>query len=155
MELRDFYDDHTLDEADFWLTRIMPTTSQVTRERVVQVVGTWADMGIPTAPEPPTEQWVDRVAAEWAASVRQALAHDAFAFIDRAATAGLLNDEEAEDAALLAAAFARQRCSAVQETIWFLHRTNVVPGSWEALARLAIKPTLTAATRSAAQEWSP
>ncbi|CAM5715958.1 putative protein OS=Streptomyces violarus OX=67380 GN=FHS41_002533 PE=4 SV=1 [Streptomyces violarus] len=40
----DFYDDrddHTLDEADAWLTRIMPTTSQVTRERVAQVVGAW------------------------------------------------------------------------------------------------------------------
>jgi hypothetical protein len=109
-ELRDFYDDrddHTLDEADAWLTRIMPTTSQVTRERVVQVVGAWADMGIPTVPEPPTEQWVDRVAAEWAASVRQALAYDAFAFIERATTGGLLNDAEAEDAALLAAAFVR------------------------------------------------
>ncbi|MFJ5729523.1 hypothetical protein [Streptomyces paradoxus] len=109
-ELRDFYDDrddHTLDEADAWLTRIMPTTSQVTRERVMQVVGAWADMGIPTVPEPPTEQWVDRVAAEWAASVRQALAHDAFAFLERAATAQLLNDGEAEDAALLAAAFVR------------------------------------------------
>lgn len=109
-ELRDFYDDrddHTLDEADAWLTRIMPTTSQVTRERVVQVVGAWADMGIPTVPESPTEQWVDRVAAEWAASVRQALAYDAFAFIERATTAGLLNDAEAEDAALLAAAFVR------------------------------------------------
>lgn len=109
-ELRDFYDDrddHTLDEADAWLTRIMPTTSQVTRERVVQVVGAWTDMGIPTVPEPPTEQWVDRVAAEWAASVRQALAYDAFAFIERATTAGLLNDGEAEDAALLAAAFVR------------------------------------------------
>ncbi|CAM5487758.1 hypothetical protein [Streptomyces afghaniensis 772] [Streptomyces afghaniensis] len=109
-ELRDFYDDrddHTLDEADAWLTRIMPTTSQVTRERVVQVVGAWADMGIPTVPEPPTEQWVDRVAAEWAASVRQALAYDAFAFIERATTAGLLNDGESEDAALLAAAFVR------------------------------------------------
>ncbi|CAM5715978.1 putative protein OS=Streptomyces violarus OX=67380 GN=FHS41_002533 PE=4 SV=1 [Streptomyces violarus] len=58
-------------------------------------------------PESPTEQWVDRVAAEWAASVRQALAHDAFAFIERANTAGLLNDGEAEDAALLAAAFVR------------------------------------------------
>ncbi|MEU1099975.1 hypothetical protein ABZ408_03175 [Streptomyces tibetensis] len=109
-ELRDFYDgrdDHTLDEADAWLTRIMPTTSQVTRERVVQVVGAWADMGIPTVPEPPTEQWVDRVAAEWAASVRQTLAYDAFAFIERATTAGLPNDEEAEDLALLAAAFVR------------------------------------------------
>ncbi|MET9681467.1 hypothetical protein [Streptomyces coeruleorubidus] len=109
-ELRDFYDDrddHTLDEADAWLTRVMPTTSQVTRERVVQVVGVWADMGIPTVPEPPTEQWVDRVAAEWAASVRQALAYDAFAFIERATTAGLLNDAEAEDAALLAVAFVR------------------------------------------------
>ncbi|MEU0248921.1 hypothetical protein ABZ192_32275 [Streptomyces sp. NPDC006235] len=109
-ELRDFYDDrddHTLDEADAWLTRIMPTTSQVTRERVVQVVGAWADMGIPTVPEPPTEQWVDRVAAEWAASVRQALAYDAFAFIERATTAELLNDGESEDAALLAAAFVR------------------------------------------------
>ncbi|MGA5894273.1 hypothetical protein [Streptomyces venetus] len=109
-ELRDFYDDrgdHTLDEADAWLTRIMPTTSQVTRERVVQVVGTWADMGIPTVPQPPTAQWVDRVAVEWAASVRQALAYDAFAFIERATTAGLLNDGEAEDAALLAAAFVR------------------------------------------------
>ncbi|MFB6843408.1 hypothetical protein ACFCXS_00840 [Streptomyces sp. NPDC056373] len=109
-ELRDFYDardDHTLDEADAWLTRIMPTTSQVTRARVAQVVGTWADMGIPTVPQPPTAQWVDRVAAEWAASVRQALAYDAFAFIQRATTAGLLNDGEAEDAALLAAAFVR------------------------------------------------
>ncbi|MEU1313899.1 hypothetical protein [Streptomyces tibetensis] len=109
-ELRDFYDDrddHTLDEADAWLTRIMPTTSQVTRERVVQVVGAWADMGIPTVPEPPTEQWVDRVAAEWAASVRQTLAYDAFAFIERATTAGLPNDGEAEDVALLAAAFVR------------------------------------------------
>jgi hypothetical protein len=64
-------------------------------------------MGIPTVPQPPTEQWVDRVAGEWAASVRQALAYDAFAFIERAATAGLLNDGEAEDAALLAAAFVR------------------------------------------------
>ncbi|WP_328342939.1 hypothetical protein [Streptomyces violaceus] len=109
-ELRDFYDDrddHTLDEADAWLTRVMPTTSQVTRERVVQVVGAWVDMGVPTVPEPPTEQWVDRVAAEWAASVRQALAYDAFAFIERATTAGLLNDGAAEDAALLAAAFVR------------------------------------------------
>jgi hypothetical protein len=109
-ELRDFYDDrddHTLDEADAWLTRIMPTTSQVTRERVVQVVGAWADMGILTVPDPPAEQWVDRVAAEWAASVRQALAYDAFAFIERVTTAGLLNDAEAEDAALLAAAFVR------------------------------------------------
>ncbi|MFH9061845.1 hypothetical protein ACH4GM_11610 [Streptomyces coeruleorubidus] len=109
-ELRDFYDDrddHTLDEADAWLTRIMPTTSQVTRERVVQVVGAWAEMGIPTVPEPPTEQWVDRVAAEWAASVRQSLAYDAFVFIERATTAELLNDAEAEDAALLAAAFVR------------------------------------------------
>ncbi|MFH8495466.1 hypothetical protein [Streptomyces coeruleorubidus] len=109
-ELRGFYDDrddHTLDEADAWLTRIMPTTSQVTRERVVQVVGAWADMGIPTVPEPPTEQWVDRVAAEWAASVRQSLAYDAFVFIERATTAELLNDAEAEDAALLAAAFVR------------------------------------------------
>jgi hypothetical protein len=109
-ELRDFYDDrddHTLDEADAWWTRIMPTTSQVTRERVVQVVGVWADLGIPTLPESPTEQWVDRVAAEWAASVRQALASDAFAVIERATTAGLLNDAEAEDTALLAAAFVR------------------------------------------------
>ncbi|MFH9004110.1 hypothetical protein ACH4E5_12820 [Streptomyces afghaniensis] len=109
-ELRDFYDDrddHTLDEADAWLTRIMPTTSQVTRERVAQVVRAWADMGIPTVPEPPTEQWVDRVAVEWAASVRQALAYDAFAFIERATTAGLPNDGESEDAALLAAAFVR------------------------------------------------
>ncbi|MFH8660052.1 hypothetical protein [Streptomyces afghaniensis] len=109
-ELRDFYDDrddHTLDEADAWLTRIMPTTSQVTRERVVQVVGAWADLGIPTVPEPPTEQWVDRVAAEWAASVRQALAYDAFAFIERATTAGSLKEGEAEDVALLAAAFVR------------------------------------------------
>ncbi|MFJ4815904.1 hypothetical protein [Streptomyces sp. NPDC088801] len=109
-ELRDFYDDrddHTLDEADAWLTRTMPTTDQVTRERVVQVVGAWADMGIPTVPEPPTEQWVDEVAAEWAASVRQSLAYDAFAFIERATIAGLLNDAEAEDAALLAAAFVR------------------------------------------------
>jgi hypothetical protein len=47
------------------------------------------------------------VAAEWAASVRQALAYDAFAFIERATTAGLLSDVEAEDAALLAAAFVR------------------------------------------------
>jgi hypothetical protein len=109
-ELRDFYDDrddHTLDEADAWLTRIMPITSQVTRERVVQVVGAWADLGIPTVPEPPTEQWVDTLAAEWAASVRQALAYDAFTFIERATTDGLLNDREAEDAALLAAAFVR------------------------------------------------
>jgi hypothetical protein len=109
-ELRDFYDDrddHTLDEADAWLTRIMPTTSQVTRERMVQVVEVWAGMGIPTVPESPTEQWVDRVAAEWAASVRQALAYDAFAFIERATAAGLMNDAEAEDAALLAAAFVR------------------------------------------------
>ncbi|QWB23333.1 MULTISPECIES: hypothetical protein [Streptomyces] len=109
-ELRDFYDDrddHTLDEADAWLTRTMPTTSQVTRERVARVVGAWADMGIPTVPEPPTEQWVDEVAAEWAASVRQALAYDAFSFIERATTAGLRNDGEAEDVALLAAAFVR------------------------------------------------
>ncbi|MFD5163298.1 hypothetical protein ACFWMJ_35505 [Streptomyces hawaiiensis] len=109
-ELRDFYDDrddHILDEADAWLTRIMPTTSRVTRERVVQVVGAWADMGIPTVPDPPTEQWVDRVAAEWTASVRQALAYDAFTFIERATTAGSLNDGEAEDVALLAAAFVR------------------------------------------------
>ncbi|MYS94153.1 MULTISPECIES: hypothetical protein [Streptomyces] len=109
-ELRDSYDDrddHTLDEADAWLTRTMPTTSQVTRERVVQVVGAWADMGIPTVPEQPTEHRVDRVAAEWAASVRQALAYDAFAFIERATTAGLPDDAEAEDAALLAAAFVR------------------------------------------------
>ncbi|MEV7062525.1 hypothetical protein AB0N97_06945 [Streptomyces collinus] len=109
-ELRDFYDDrddHVLDEADAWLTRIMPTTFQVTRERVVQVVGAWADMGIPTVPEPPTEQWVDRVAAEWAASVRQALAYDAFTFIERGTTAGLPNGGEAEDVALLAAAFVR------------------------------------------------
>ncbi|MEU7717836.1 hypothetical protein [Streptomyces tibetensis] len=109
-DLRDFYDDrddHTLDEADAWLTRIMPTTSEVTRERVVQVVGIWADMGIPTVPEPPTPQWVDKVAAEWAASVRQALAYDAFAFIERATAAGMLNDEEAEDVVPLAAAFVR------------------------------------------------
>ncbi|MFI2715697.1 hypothetical protein ACH5AI_05015 [Streptomyces collinus] len=109
-ELRDFYDDrddHTLDEADTSLTRIMPTTSRVTRERVVQVVEAWADMGIPTVPEPPTEQWVDRVAAEWAASVRQALADDAFAFIERAITAGMLNEGEAENVAVLAAAFVR------------------------------------------------
>ncbi|MFJ4535902.1 hypothetical protein ACIP39_07995 [Streptomyces tibetensis] len=109
-ELRDFYDDrddHTLDEADAWLTRIMPTTSEVTRERVVQVVRVWADMGIPTVSESPTQQLVDRVAAEWAASVRQALAYDALTFIERATTAGLLDDEEAEDVALLAAAFVR------------------------------------------------
>ncbi|MFI7013010.1 hypothetical protein [Streptomyces sp. NPDC050164] len=109
-QLRDFYDDrddHTLDEADAWLTRIMPTTSQVTRERVAQVVGIWAGMGIPTVPAPPTEQQIDRVAAEWVASVRQALVCDAFAFLERATTAGSLNDAEAEDAALLAAAFVR------------------------------------------------
>ncbi|MEV3974058.1 hypothetical protein AB0K68_38995 [Streptomyces sp. NPDC050698] len=109
-ELRDFYDDrddHTLDEADAWLTRVMPTTHEVTRERMVQVVGAWVDMGIPTVPERPTEEWVDSVAAEWAASVRQALAHDAFAFIERATTVGSLNDEERDDVALLAVAFVR------------------------------------------------
>lgn len=109
-QLRDFYDDrddHILDEADAWLTRIMPTTSQVTRERVAQVLGVWADMGVPTVPAPPTEQQIDRVAAEWAASVRQTLACDAFAFLERATTVGSLNDAEAEDAALLAAAFVR------------------------------------------------
>ncbi|GAA2243812.1 hypothetical protein [Streptomyces indiaensis] len=109
-ELRDFYDDrddHILDEADAWLTGIMPTTSQVTRERVAQVVGMWADMGIPTVPQPPTEKWVDRAAAEWAASVRQALAHDAFAFLERATTARLLDHGERHEVALLAAAFVR------------------------------------------------
>jgi hypothetical protein len=223
-ELRDFYDgrdDHTLDEADAWLTRIMPTTSRVTRERVVQVVGAWADMGIPTVPQPPTEQWVDRVAAEWAASVRQALAYDAFAFIERATTAGLLSDVEAEDAALLTAAFVRVGVAveaavrllvslgrprgeqALRELVhddevrdfrpyvrsrllglrrsayevrarevtsdeepplpeglqglpyWFLHRTDDVPGSREALARLAFDPSLPVTTRNAAQEWAP
>ncbi|MET9865345.1 hypothetical protein ABZZ16_03900 [Streptomyces sp. NPDC006386] len=109
-ELRDFYDDrddHTLDEADAWLTRIMPTTSQVTRQRVAQVVGQWADMGIPTMSAPPTEQQIDRVAAEWAASVRQTLAHDAFAFIERATVSGSLSDLETEETALLASRFVR------------------------------------------------
>ncbi|MDQ0750979.1 hypothetical protein QF034_005210 [Streptomyces africanus] len=109
-ELRDFYDDrddHTLDEADAWLTRIMPTTSQVTRQRVAQVVGVWADMGIPTVSAPPTEQQIDRVAAEWAASVRQTLAHDAFAFIERATVSGSLSDLEADETALLASGFVR------------------------------------------------
>ncbi|KDN79994.1 hypothetical protein DF19_23160 [Streptomyces olindensis] len=109
-ELRDFYDDrddHTLDEADAWLTRIMPTTSQVTRQRVAQVVGVWADMRIPTVSAPPTDQQIDTVAAEWATSVRQALAHDAFAFIERATVSGSLSDPERQDIALLACGFVR------------------------------------------------
>jgi hypothetical protein len=161
------------------------------------------------------------VAAEWAASVRQALAYDAFAFIERATTAGLLSDVEAEDAALLAAAFVRGGVAveaavrllvslgrprgeqALRELVhddevrdfrpyvrsrllglrrsayevrarevtsdeepplpeglqglpyWFLHRTDDVPGSREALARLAFDPSLPVTTRNAAQEWAP
>ncbi|WOT34589.1 hypothetical protein [Streptomyces coeruleorubidus] len=48
------------------------------------------------------------------------------------------------------------RCgSAAHEAIWFLHRTDDVPGSRAALARLAFDPSLPVTTRNAAQEWAP
>ncbi|MFL4948392.1 hypothetical protein ACJ6WE_13680 [Streptomyces sp. MMS24-I31] len=89
--LRDSYDDrgdHTLDEAEAWLTRLMPTTADVTRERVAQVLAKWSELGIPTVSVPPTRDQIDTTAAEWATSVRQALASDAFAFLERGAFAG-------------------------------------------------------------------
>lgn len=105
-DLQDAYDDrddHTLEEADAWLTRLMPTTADVTRERVADVVAKWADLGIPTVSAPPTEEQIDTVAAEWATSVRQALAWDAFTFLERADVAG----EWADEAARLAQAYVR------------------------------------------------
>ncbi|GHD93660.1 hypothetical protein [Streptomyces naganishii] len=104
-ELRDAYDDrddHTLDEADAWLTRLMPTTADVTRERVAEVLVKWSELGVPTVSSPPTRQQIDLTAAEWATSVRQALASDAFAHLGRGAFTG----HEAE-AAGLAAAYVR------------------------------------------------
>ncbi|MFJ8197589.1 hypothetical protein [Streptomyces sp. NPDC096152] len=103
--LRDFYDDrddHTLDEADAWLPRLMPTTADVTRERISQVLVKWSELGIPTVSSPPTREQIDTTAAAWATSVRQALASDAFALLERAAHLG--HDGEA---ARLAKAYVR------------------------------------------------
>ncbi|MGV9993113.1 hypothetical protein [Streptomyces sp. NPDC003374] len=99
-ELRDAYDDrddHTLEEADAWLTRLMPTTAEVTRTRVAEVVTKWSELGIPTVSAPPTREEIDTVAAEWATSVRHALAWDAFAHLERGAFTG--HEAEAADLA--------------------------------------------------------
>jgi hypothetical protein len=62
-------------------------------------------------------------------------------------------------ATALWAAELAERCvrlgSAVQEAIWFLHRTDDVPDSREALARLALDPGLPVATRKTARQWAP
>ncbi|MFJ3333931.1 hypothetical protein [Streptomyces sp. NPDC086766] len=103
--LRDAYDerdDHTLDEADAWLHRLMPTTADVTLERVSQVLVKWSELGIPTVSSPPTREQIRTTAAEWATSVRQALASDAFALLERGTHLG--HDTEA---ARLAKAYVR------------------------------------------------
>ncbi|MFF8941166.1 hypothetical protein ACF1A5_02585 [Streptomyces sp. NPDC014864] len=103
--LRDFYDerdDRTLDEADAWLPRLMPTTADVTRDRVSQVLAKWSELGIPSVSSPPTREQIDVTAAEWATSVRQALASDAFALLERGIHLG-----HASEAVRLAKAYVR------------------------------------------------
>ncbi|MFJ8347196.1 hypothetical protein ACIQ9J_12660 [Streptomyces sp. NPDC094153] len=104
--LRDAYDDrddHTLDDADAWLTWLMPATADVTRERVARVVAEWSRLGIPTVSAPPTPEQIRTTAAEWATTVRQDLASDAFAFLlERGALAG-----HEDEAVRLAQAYVR------------------------------------------------
>ncbi|MFF9123564.1 hypothetical protein ACF09J_09740 [Streptomyces sp. NPDC014889] len=103
--LRDAYDDrddHTLDEADAWLTRLMPTAADVTTEQVARVLAEWSRLGIPTVSAPPTPEQIRTTAGEWATTVRQDLASDAFAVLERGALAG-----HEDEAARLARAYVR------------------------------------------------
>lgn len=113
-------DDHTLDEADAWLIRLMPTTDDVTRDRVAEAVGKWAELGIPTASSPPTPEQIDTVAGEWSTSVRQSLASEAFDFLARAAADGRLTETENEDVVRLAQAYV-VRGLAVGPAVHLLH----------------------------------
>ncbi|MFF9406793.1 hypothetical protein ACF1B0_14915 [Streptomyces anandii] len=140
-ELRDSYDDrddHTLDEADAWLTRLMPTTADVTRERMTEAMRECALLGIPGIPRDPAGEEGTRFVGRWVTWIGSWIAGEVFDWLGT-----YVDDDTLRPPWAIELAERYARCGvATDQAVSMLRQHHTTAAALAALARIAADDTL-------------
>lgn len=130
------------------MSRLMPYTRQVTRERMTEAMRECALLGIPGIPQDPEGEEAEQFVRQWVTWISSQITGEVFVWL------GMYVDDEARVtpwAMELAEQYARNGVAA-EQAVDMLRWHRTVPCSREALTRIAADDSLPPQVREAAQD---